>query len=326
MQRREFITLIGGAAAWPLAASGQQRATPVVGFLSSRSRIDSADAVASFHAGLNETGFSEGRNATFEYRWADGSYDRLPALAAELAQRPISLIVAVGGIVSTRAAKAATSTIPIIFVSGGDPVENGLVASLSRPGANLTGVSLLTSILGAKRLELLIQVVPAATVIALLIDPNTPDAERETNDVLAGARVLGRDIRIFKVTAEHEFEPAFVDMAAQRAGALMVGADPFLNSRREQLVALAAQYRLPAIYHFREFALAGGLISYGSSVTSGYRLAGVYAGRVLKGEKPADLPVVQPTTFEMVINLRTAKALALDIPGTMLVRADEVIE
>jgi ABC-type uncharacterized transport system substrate-binding protein len=330
MDRREFITLVGGAAAAPilrpLAAAAQPSAVPVIGFMSSRGAIDGADLVAAFHAGLSEAGLDEGRTVRTEYRWAEGHYDRLPALAADLVARKVSLLMAAGGIVSARAAKAATATIPVVFVSAGDPVAFGLVASLGRPGGNVTGASLINVSLGAKRLELLRELLPAATRIAMLINPDTPDSAPESQDVLAAARVLGREISIVQARTESEFEPAFAAVRQARAGALIVGADPFFTSQRAQLVALATRYAVPTIYYWRDFVDAGGLLSYGTSLADGYRQAGIYAGRVLKGAKPADLPVVQPTKFELVINLKTAKALGLEVSPTLLAIADEVIE
>jgi len=326
MRRREFIALIGAATACPLSARAQQAALPVIGFLSSRGERDSVNVVAAFHDGLKQAGYDESRTVATEYRWAEGQYDRLQALADDLVRSKVSLLVATGGIVSVRAAKAATTTIPIVFVSAGDPVQFGLVASLSRPGGNVTGASLITVALGAKRLELLRELVPSARTIAMLINPDTPDSDPESKDVLTAAGTLGRDIHVITARSQSELEPAFAAVQQMQAGALIVGADPFFTSRRAQLVALASRYAIPTIYYWREFVEAGGLMSYGTSIADGYRQAGIYAGQVLKGAKPADLPVVQPTKVELVINLKTAKALSLTVPPTLQARADEVIE
>jgi putative ABC transport system substrate-binding protein len=296
----------------------------LIGFLHYASPAPFARFVATFHQGLSETGYVEGQNVAIEYRWAEGRYERLPALAADLVGQKVDVIVAAGP-PSARAAKSATSTIPIVF-SSGDPVGEGLVAGLARPGGNLTGVSLLTVELTAKRLELLSEVVPQAGVIALLVNPNDVNAERITRDVQEGARAKGVQLHVLKAGSESEIDAAFPSLVQQQAGGLVVGTDPFFNSRREQLVALAARHAVPAIYEWREFALAGGLISYGSSLTAVYRQDGIYAGKILKGAKPADLPVEQPTTFELVVNLKTASPLGLTVPPSILARADEVIE
>ena len=331
MRRREFSTLLGGAATastvWPFAA--QRAAEGDAGDRLPRRRrrpATSAPDVAAFRQGLSETGYVEGQNLTIEYRWAEGRYDRLPALAADLVGRKVDVIVAIGGHPAAHAAKNATSTIPIVFIAGGDPVGEGLVASLARPGGNLTGVSFLVAELNPKRFELLSELVPQARVIALLVNPNIPATERVMRAVQEAARAKGVQLHILKASTESEIDAAFAALVQRQAGALLVSADPFFYSRREQIVALAARHAVPAIYEFREFATAGGLISYGASLTAVFRQVGIYAGKILKGAKPADLPVVQPTTFELVINLKTAKALGLTIPPSILSRADEVIE
>jgi len=325
VRRREFIILIGGAAvAWPLAARAQQKAMPVIGFLSSRLPAESASLVAAFRQGLSQSGFVEGQNVAIEYRWAEGNYDRLPALAAALVDRKPDLIATTGGAVSARAAKNATATIPIVFVTGDDPVASGLVASLARPGGNLTGVSILIVELNAKRLELISELVPQAKAIAVLANP--ANAERISREVQDAARAKAVELVMLQASTESEIAGVFATLAPRQVGALVVGNDPFFNSRREQLVGLAARHAMPAIYFDREFAAAGGLISYGASVAAAYRQIGIYAGKILKGEKPADLPVQQPDKFELVINLNTAKALGLTVPQSILARADEVIE
>jgi ABC-type uncharacterized transport system substrate-binding protein len=327
MRRREFITLLGGAAvAWPLAARAQQPGVPVIGFLSGAAPDPFKHLVAAFREGLKETGYIEGQNSTIEYRWAEGQYERLPILAADLARRQVAVIAATGGTQAGLAAKAATATIPIVFSSGIDPITAGLVASLNRPGGNVTGVYLLISELDPKKLGLLRELVPDASVIAVLLNPHSADIRARSAAVQEAARTVGQQIHPLHASTERELETTFVSLAQLRAGALVVSSDPFFNSRRDQLVALAARYSIPAIYEGREYAMAGGLISYGTSLAEGYRQVGLYTGRILKGEKPADLPVVQPTKFEFVINLKTAKALGLTVPASMQLLADEVIE
>jgi putative ABC transport system substrate-binding protein len=310
----------------PRALRAQQKAMPVIGFLSSVSPGPLAGFVSAFRQGLSEAGYVEGQNLAIEYRWAEGRYDRLPGLAAELVGRTVDAIVTSGGTVSARAAKNATSTIPIVSVFGGDPVADGLVASFARPGGNLTGLSILVRELMPKRLELLAEMVPQAGAIALLVNPSNPNAERIIREVQEAARVKGVQLDILKAGTEAEIDAAFASLVELHAGALVVAADPFFNSRREQLVALAARHAVPAIYEWREFATAGGLISYGTSLSAVYRQVGIYTGRILKGAKPADLPVQQPTTFELVVNLNTAKELGITVPPSVLARVDEVIE
>jgi putative ABC transport system substrate-binding protein len=325
MRRRDFITVVAGAAAgWPFAARAQQKATPVIGYLGVGAPGTSASNVAALRQGLSETGYVEGQNLTIEYRWAEGRYDRLPAFAADLVGRKVDVIVA-GAPPAAHAAKNATSTIPIVFTSG-DAVGDGLAASLARPGGNLTGVSFLTVDLHPKRFELLSELVPQARVIALLVNPNVPATERVTPAVQEAARPNGVQLLILKASTESEIDAAFAALVQRQAGALVVSSDAFFYSRREQLVALAARHAVPAIYGFREFAAVGGLIGYAASLKAVCRQLGIYAGRILKSEKLADLPVQQPTTFELVVNLKTAEALGLTVPPAILARADEVIE
>jgi len=327
VNRREFLILVTGTAiAWPLIARAQQKAMPVIGFLSSRSPGESASVIVAFRGGLNEAGYVEGQNVGIDFRWADGHYDRLPGLAADLVGQKVALIIAAGGDPPALAAKAATSTIPIVFTGSDFPVKIGLVPSLSRPGGNVTGASLFTSELEAKKLELLRELVPTAPLIATLVNPTNPSAETDIGDVQRAAAVLGQQIFFLRASSEQAIDAAFETIVQQRSAALLVAHDPFFLSQRDRFIALAARHAVPAIYEFREFVSAGGLMSYGSRITDNYRLAGSYAGRILKGEKPADLPVQQPTKFELVINLRTAQALGLNVPRSLLMRADEVIE
>jgi len=326
MNRRAFIGLLGCAAAWPLAARAQQQAMPVIGFLGTASAGPFAHLVASFRRGLQETGFVEGRNVAIEYRWAEGQYDRVPALAADLVHRQVAVIVTVGGENSAVATMAATATIPIVFNVGADPVKMGLVTSFARPGGNATGVNIFTTELVEKRLGLLRDLVPAATTVAVLSNPNFTPAVANVREAEAVARAIGKEVVIFNASSDAEIETAFANIVQARFRALLVGADPFFNSRRGLIVALAARHAIPAIYEWREFAEAGGLISYGTSLVEAYRQQGIYAGRILKGEKPADLPVVQLSKFELTVNLNTARALGLAIPPGVLAIADQVIE
>ena len=326
MRRREFITLVGGAAVtWPFAARAQQ-ALPVIGYLTTGSQESDPIRVSAFQQGLRETGYVEGQNVVIEYHWAQGQYDRLSNLAADLVRRQVTVIVAIGGTPSVLAAKAATSTIPIIFNIGLDPVPLGLVASLNRPGGNMTGVAILQAELAAKRLELVHELLPTAAVVALLVNPTNPYTELETKAVREAARSLALQLRVLRASTASDIDAAFATLVELRAAALVVSVDSFLTSRNDQIVALAARHAVPAIYGWREFAAAGGLMSYAPSLADGYRQVGVYAGKILKGAKPADLPVQQVVKVELVINLKTAKALGLTVPPSLLARADEVIE
>ena len=325
MERRRFITLFGGAAAvWPLGARAQQSALPVVGFLNSRGPGGNETILGAFRRGLKETGFVEGQNVTIEYRWADNQYDRLPTLAADLVDRQVAVIVSNGPPI--RAAKAATSTIPIVFAVGFDPLTFGLVSSLSRPDGNLTGVSILDVEIGPKRLELLHELIPAAAAVALLVNPTTPAAEAIAIDVQEAARALGLKLHVLHAATDRDLDTVFATLTQLRADALIIGADPFFTSRSRRLGELTAAQRVPAISEFREFAAAGGLISYGTSLADAYRQVGIYTGRILKGERPSDLPVQQATKVELILNLKTAKALGITVPNTLLGRADEIIE
>jgi putative ABC transport system substrate-binding protein len=324
MRRREFIAGLG-AVAWPLAARAQQAGVPVIGYLGSSSLNVSADQLAGFRQGIKEATFVEGGNVAIEYHWSEGNYERLPAMAVELARRQVAVILA-SGLPAALAAKTASPTIPIVFVMGADPVTSGVVSSFNRPGGNVTGVSQFYGALGGKRLELLREIVPAATTVAVLTNPNNPNSQSHLTDVQAVARALGQKITVAAARNEAEINAAFAEFARQRADALLVADDPLFNVRRGQIAALAAQLKLPAIYYAREYAVDGGLITYGSVSSDNYRLAGGYVGRILNGAKPADLPVLQPTKFELIINLKTAKTLGVTVPPTVIARADEVIE
>jgi ABC-type uncharacterized transport system substrate-binding protein len=324
MRRREFITLLGGAAVWPLAARAQQSAMPVVGFLNSASADGYGPMAAAFRQGLKETGYIEGQNVTIEYRWAEHQLDRVPALAADLVRRHVALIVTNGP--TAGPAKTATKTIPIVFVTGVDPITGGLVDSLSRPTGNATGLSLFSTELGTKRLELMREIVPSVSNFAVLLNPGSPRVEAETTSIKKEAGALERRLLLVTARSEPEIQVAFIKMVQEGAGALLISSDPFFTSHIDRLAALAAKHRLPASYSWREFATAGGLFSYGTSVREVWRQSGIYAGRILKGAKPSELPVLQPSKFELVINLKTAKALGLELPPRVLTRADEVIE
>jgi putative tryptophan/tyrosine transport system substrate-binding protein len=323
--RREFITVISGAAAaWPLAARAQQPAVPVIGFLNGGSPDGYAPMVAAFHQGLKDTGYIEAQSVRIEHRWADGQYDRLPAMAADLVHRQVAVIVTNSP--GMLAAKAATTTIPIVFTTSGDPVELGFVASLARPGRNITGVTQLNVEVAPKRLELMHELVPTATIMAVLLNPTYPSAETQSRAMQAAARTLRLQLHVLRASNERDIDDAFATLAQLRAGSFVISSDPFFNSRAEQLAALALRHAVPTVFQYREFAAAGGLMSYGGSIIDSYRQAGVYTGRILKGEKPADLPVQQATKVELIINLKTAKALGLTIPLPLIGRADEVIE
>jgi len=326
IRRRQFITLLGGAAAArPLAARAQQSAMPVIGFLNGASPDGFAPFIAAFRQGLKEAGYVEGQNVVIEYRWAEGRYDRLPALLADLVQRKVTVIAATST-PAAQAAKVGTSTIPIVFTTGDDPIKLGLVASFNRPGGNVTGVSNLVAELGSKQIGLLRELAPGATTITVLVNPNFPGTETQLRDVEAAAQVLGLQLIVLRADSAREIDTAFATITQRGGRALLVGADPFFIARRDHIVALAARHAIPAIYPAREFAVAGGLMSYGSDFTDSYRQAGAYTGRIVRGEKPADLPVQRSTKFEFVINFKTAKALGLAIPNSMQLLADEVIE
>jgi putative tryptophan/tyrosine transport system substrate-binding protein len=326
IERRKFLATLGGAAAaWPLAARAQQPALPVIGVLSGRSLDDSKEFVAAFGQGLNEAGFFEHRNVAIEYRWAENHIDRLPALAAELVRRQVAVILAVGGVPPAQAAKAATSTIPIVFIIGGDPIKLGLVASLNRPGGNITGVTILSGALTAKRLELLRELRPQASV-ACLVNPSSPEAEAQLTDIREAAHTTGKELRLLNVSNDHELDVAFATLVREQIGGLLLANDAFFVGRREQIVALAARHAIPTMYFLREFAAVGGLMSYGSSLTDAYHRVGISTGKILRGVKPADLPVEQAVKIELVLNLKAAETLGLEVPPTLLARADKVIE
>jgi putative ABC transport system substrate-binding protein len=327
IERRKFLATLGGVvAAWPLAARAQQPAMPVVGFLGAPSAAPYARYVAAVHQGLKEVGYVEHQNVAMEYRWADSQYDRLPALAADLVSRRVAVIVPIGGAPATVAAKAATSTIPIVFNLGADPIELGLVTNLNRPGGNITGIAMMIVEIETKRLELLHELAPASTSLAILLNPSNAQAQTQERDAQRAARVIGRQVLVLKAGTEHEIEMAFAALVRERAGGLLVGGDPFFTSQVTLFVVLTARHAIPTIYPWRSHVDAGGLMSYGTSLLDAYRQTGVYTGRVLKGEKPGDLPIAQPTKFELIINLKTARAVGIAIPPTLLARADEVIE
>ena len=325
-RRREFIALLGGAVAWPLGVRAQQGAMPVIGFLNSGSPAERAPFVAAFRQGLKETSFVEGQTVAIEYRFAEGRYDRLPALASDLVRRQVAVITATGNTVSPLAAKGATTTIPIVFVAGSDPVRDGLVASFNRPGGNITGVSIISSTLVSKQFELLHELVPQVAVVRILLNPSNPNVGFELSDLQSAAQTMGLQLAVLQASTESGIEAAFATLVQQRAGALLVEPDTFFLDRREQLVSLAARHAIPAVYSNRGYPEVGGLMSYGASITDTYRQTGVYAGRILKGAKPADLPVTQATKFELVINHQTARTLGLAVPASLLSLADEVIK
>jgi putative ABC transport system substrate-binding protein len=326
MQRREFLGVLGGAAvAWPFGARAQQ-ATPVIGFMSARSAEDSAHLLAAFRRGLGEGGFVEGQNVAIEFRWAHGQYDRLPAMATDLVSRRVTVLTAVGGDPSALAAKRATSTIPIVFGIGGDPVSAGLVDSLNRPGGNVTGATLLTNLMEPKRFGLLRELVPGSVLVGVLLNPSFPQAARQLQDIEETARTISRRIVIAKASTDEELDAAFATLVSERVDALLIASDPYFDVQRDRIIGFAERQHLPAIYPFREYALAGGLLSYGVSITDVYRQYGIYTANILKGARPADLPVMQPTKFELIINLKTARALGVKISDNLLSIADEVIE
>jgi ABC-type uncharacterized transport system substrate-binding protein len=327
MRRRDFIKVfIGSAATWPSTARAQQPSLPVVGFLSSRSPVESEHDVAGFRLGLSQSGYVEHQNVVIEYRWAENQYDRLPALAADLVKRQVRVIAALGGPVTALAVKAATKTIPFVFITGVDPVKLGLVASFAKPGGNATGVNMFITAVEAKRLGLLHELVPSARQIAVIVNPNSPEVERQLSDLQGAAQAIGCELQIFRVSAETEFNVVFATLAQNSVRAVLVAADPFFNSQRARIVALAERHKIPAIYEARGYAIAGGLMSYGPNLPDMYRQVGLYTGQILRGAKPADLPVMQPTALELVINLKTAKAIGLDVSTQLQQRADEVIE
>jgi putative ABC transport system substrate-binding protein len=327
LKRRELITLLGGAGAvWSVAARAQQPILPVIGWLSMRSASDSAFAIAAVRRGLGDTGYVDGHNVAIQFRWLENNHDQLPSVVREFVEHQAAVIAIIGSTVAALTAKAATATIPIVFANGGDPVRDGLVRSLNRPGGNLTGASFLTVALGAKRLELLHELVPRAALMALLVNPSRPDTDSQVRDAQAAARAMALQLLVINAGTEGEIDEAFAILAQRKAGGLIVGTEPFFTSQRHRLAALAARHDVPAIYSLREYAESGGLLTYGASLTEAFRQVGVYAGRILKGENPGDLPVVQPAKFELVINLKTAKALGLEVPPSLLARADEVIE
>lgn len=326
MRRREFIAALGSATAWPLIVRAQPLVMPVIGFLSTRSPKDSGKVVAAFGQGLDEAGFTIGKAVSIEYRFAEGQLDRLPELAADLVSKKVTIIAAVGGASSAIAAKNATSTIPVVFVMGGDPVKLGLATSISRPGGNSTGMTIISALLAPKRLGLLRQLVPTASSLAAMVNPNTPEGQMQSSDMHAAAQELGLKLRFLEAADEKEIDNAFAGLGAEKADALMVGSDPVFDVHRDKIVKLAAQIGIPAIYQFRDFAAAGGLMSYDPDLVDAHRQVGVYAGKILGGAKPSDLPILQPTKFQLVINLKTAKALGLNVPSTLLATADEVIE